>query len=523
MASPETKKAAAPVDQPAALTGAKRRKAPSQEEDKNKDGDQPSAPTGTKRKATLKEADKNKKAIRYHTPEQMYGTPTTQAIVKDVCAGCFGQRNEELKNDPIVLCDGKGCGREYHLQCCLPPLTLEEVPEGTYLCIDCDPDGTSSQLEQYFDNVWESRARFGTSREYVASLFDKDERIPVSEFLRMTEIHCDAIRGVRNLHAASVPKVPLGPDFLIGKPIRLYCPDGNSYHNGRIIDWRRATHLRPATSSSPSDVNDFQYGKLSEIACCEFLVAFPAGLDYRKRTIHQWLILEEHSLAVGTSLIWGFDTRKKDWSPGLIWLRTSMELLPILERLSEADGQVIFDASKIGQTKTWALTQVFGKENHLLLILREEAVDFFSSSFAERLSKRTETADGPRVDLSSLLACTEVEEQRRIRRWSRLPLHNLTHEKAITIADENMLPSLELKAYDSSEERDEIVVELGPRPCPLIRTGLDRIWMMKQLQSRQGIDQTKDAVADITVQGVKSRAAAIRQLQVQAKVGTSGV
>lgn len=247
--------------------------------------------TNAKRKAppTPEETNSKKKAIRYHTVENMYGVPITHKVVKDVCAGCLGHKNEELKNDPIVLCDGKGCGREYHLQCCLPPLTLEEVPEGSYMCIDCDPDGTSSQLERYFDNVWESRSKFASSRDYVVSLFDKGDRIPVSEFSRMDKLHRDAIGTVRNLQAASVPKDPLGPDFLIGKPLRLYCPDGNSYHNGRIIDWRRATHLRPISSTSPSNVDDFQYGDVSEIARCEFLVAFPAGLDFRKRAVHQWV------------------------------------------------------------------------------------------------------------------------------------------------------------------------------------------------------------------------------------------
>eukprot|EP00957_Ditylum_brightwellii_P126006 9606767-Ditylum_brightwellii.AAC.1 len=31
-----------------------------------------------------------------------------------------------------------------------------------------------------------------------------------------------------------------GPSSLVGKPIRLYCPNDNSYHVGRIVDWRAA-------------------------------------------------------------------------------------------------------------------------------------------------------------------------------------------------------------------------------------------------------------------------------------------
>lgn len=105
---------------------------------------------------------RKKKTILYDTPEQMYGVSVTNDRVVDVCAGCLGSRNVELRDNPIVLCDGEGCGREYHLQCCLPPLSLEEIPEGSYLCIDCDPDGASSQLETYFEHQWEARSKFKT-------------------------------------------------------------------------------------------------------------------------------------------------------------------------------------------------------------------------------------------------------------------------------------------------------------------------------------------------------------------------
>lgn len=470
---------------------------------------------GAKRKAPpLPARSHKKKAIRYRTPEQMYGRPVSHHVVRGVCAGCLGQKNEELKDDPIVLCDGQDCGREYHLQCCLPPLTQEEIPEGSYLCIDCDPDGASSRLQRYFDRTWESRSKFKTSRDFAASLFENEGRVPVSEFPRITELHRDAISSVRTFQGASSPDI--GPDFLVGKPLRLYCPDDNNYHNGRILDWRRATHLRPISATAPSHAKDFQYGNISEIACCEFLVAFPAGMDFRKRTIHQWMILEEHSLAVGTSLIWALHTRNKEWTPALTWLRTSLELMPILERLSEDEGQVIYDMSNLGQTKRWALTQPFGRENHLLLILREEAVDLFSPSFAARFSKRIDTADGPRLDLPAMLAFTEAQEQRRIRQWSRLSLQNARHERALTIADVDTLPPLEV-----STNKNDGAVEISPRPCPLIRTGLDRMWIANQLRRSQGFDQTKDAVAGITVHGVRSRASAIKQLQEQAKGATT--
>jgi hypothetical protein len=250
---------------------------------------------------------------------------------------------------------------------------------------------------------------------------------------------------------------------------------------------------------------------MSEIARSEFLVSFSAGLNYRKRTVHQWIVLEEHALAVGTSLIWCLD--KRVWSPGITWLRTSLELLPVLDVLSESKGEVRYvDSKKTGHSKTLSLAQIYGEEAHVVLLLREQSTDFFSPCFSERFQQ---AIDGG-IDISLMLAYTEAEEQRRIRRWFRLPLQNPAHERALTIADEYMLPQLEAKPPDSSQEKT--AVSLGPRPCPLIRQGLDRMWIMEQVK---GGATSKDVAASLSCQRVKSRTEAIRQLQEQARVGTT--
>lgn len=475
----------------------------------------------------------------------MYGVPLAphDASHEAVCAGCLGSKNEELAKEPMVLCDGKKCGREYHLSCCLPSLEPNQIPEGPYLCVDCDPDGSSSQLERYFEDIADARSDFGTSREYVESLL-RGHRIPVSEVQRVSELHRDAIAATVNptLAASSSQNTPpvgtdatanvhpmllkasssshdtqvVGADFFIGKPLRLYCPEGNSYHDGRIIDWRRATHLRPITSSPPQYDLDFLFGSMSEIARSEFLVSFSAGLNYRKRTVHQWIVLEEHALAVGTSLIWCLPPKKKVWSPGITWLRTALELIPVLDILSEPEGEVRYYVdSKFGHHgKTWSLAQIFGDDRHQVLLLREQSADFFSPGFSERFQKRNDDDGG--IDIPLMLAYTEAEEQRRIRRWSKLPLQNPAHERALTIADEYMLPQLELRPPDSSS-KEKSAVSLGPRPCPLIRQGLDRMWIMEQIKGAT----SKDMAASLSCQRVKSRTEAIRQLQEQGRVGTS--
>jgi hypothetical protein len=112
-----------------------------------------------------------------------------------------------------------------------------------------------------------------------------------------------------------------------------------------------------------------------------------------------------------------------------------------------------------------------------------------------------------------MLAFTEVDEQRQLRRWLRLPLKNAKHEMALNIADKYMLPPLYIKSEEAANDQS---VKLAPRPCPQIRSGLDRQWILKQLQS-QGVEQSKDTAADITVHVVTSRSAAIGKLQEQEK------
>jgi hypothetical protein len=178
--------------------------------------------------------------------------------------------------------------------------------------------------------------------------------------------------------------------------------------------------------------------------------------------------------------------------------------------LSEADGQVHWlgkkGAASHQSKKTWALTQLFGEERHFLLHLRRETVDIASQEHARAVES---SAHG--LDIPAMLAYTEMEEQGRIRRWSRLPSQNVAHEKALTIADEYSLPPLQVGAA-AGEDESETVIMLGPRPCPLVRQGLDRMSIMQHLSIG-----TKDAAASLSCRRVSSRAAAIRQLQEKEK------
>ena len=84
------------------------------------------------------------------------------------------------------------------------------------------------------------------------------------------------------------------PKSLIGKPVRLYCPVGNSYHNGRIVD------IRPHQSDT------------------ECRIRFNAGSDYRKVSLTSWIRLEEHCVAVAVTMLHAKLADKK-WAPVRVW------------------------------------------------------------------------------------------------------------------------------------------------------------------------------------------------------------
>eukprot|EP00536_Pseudo-nitzschia_multiseries_P001077 jgi/Psemu1/321914/estExt_fgenesh1_pg.C_130047 len=65
--------------------------------------------------------------------------------------------NDNGNGNVLLLCDGPGCDREFHLKCCSPPLS--EVPEEDYFCFDCHPNGghATTLLEDYLDETERDR------------------------------------------------------------------------------------------------------------------------------------------------------------------------------------------------------------------------------------------------------------------------------------------------------------------------------------------------------------------------------
>ena len=379
-----------------------------------------------------------------------YGLPV-QDPAAEVCAGCrriqaplqkdaaantnANDNDGSLYNpaEPVILlCDGPNCGAEYHLECCVPPIS--EVPEGNYYCVDCNPCGSSAILEQYLEDHDERRAielaqTEGTASTatttavdaacaFLWSLWKEDleenrdnwtdekegsdsphnnnnnnpatQRVPQSELARLLDVQ----HHLGGSPPAGKPSTlqELG-DLFLGKPLRLYCPLDDNYHSGRIVDYRAlptnlhnskksSKHVSANSSSSsiywPND--EFFATKV------EFLVRFVPGSDeYRKTLLYRWIRLEEHSLAVGTHLVWGkFSTPAASpnnattsngtavtaqfgsppatngtvhnnnsvasaWQPALLFLRTSRELMPVLHLLQEDEGEISYHLGSLMQ------------------------------------------------------------------------------------------------------------------------------------------------------------------------------
>ena len=423
------------------------------------------------------------------------------------------------------------------MRCCLPPLV--EIPTEEYYCFDCSEKGATEQLEEYFDQCHSDRALFTNSYEYVQHLLEvrtqeelgseREVLFPKSELTRLSQLHHDAIigggrfaanyrKGAAFSQSFSKPSKPLKPDFLVGKAVQLYCPMGNQYHNGRIVDLRPATHCRKFWASEVDDM--------------EFLVHFPAGSDFRKTSYNEWIILEEHAMAVSTSLIWGQASNKKGilgWRPAWTWLRTSLELHPVRSELSEAHGQIHFiDAEPLGtkeQDQSWALCKFLADQQHALLLLREEAIDYFSPLLAQQrhhrhlqqvgmptAKKGSDVLDRAKLELSVGAANAEWKEQQRVKEWQKLPLDNPYHARAMKLRHEADMGPIRLEKPDGIEKVLSPAMEVK---------GLDRLYVLEQFFGVGGKDRlSKDMLAaedDYTFEIVSPSPEVMKQLRDQQK------
>ena len=372
------------------------------------------------------------------------------------------------------------------------------------------------------------------------------EKIPISELSRSTQLIHSASKppdfmnvylnntafmnasgtcpqDYRDAITFAKPSTEFGPELLVGKVLRFYCPVDNQYHIGRIIDWRSARlHNDHDNANTNQDDKDLYYGNY-EISNSEFLLHFPPGLNGRKTPLQTWLLLEEHSIAIAAHPIFAMQEDGKniyDWHPAQLILRSTIELLPIEQYLS--------------QKGDWALVIFHGGDsNHLYCDLNLHAVDFFSHVFQWYRQRRHYQLERQHGTWKSVyesrrevarkgleLVKIELEEERRVYEWHKFMSWDCRHEKCHSMKSEYGLPPLEIKGVEEEEEHEnengedntnnngedtnhngtkhkttkekkkhnnqQQNIQKNDRPnlCPNIQFGLDRQWICDQFPEK---------------------------------------
>ena len=94
-------------------------------------------------------------------------------------------------------------------------------------------------------------------------------------------------------------------------------------------------------------IEDLQYYGVGPLSTCEFLVRFPSGPQGLKRELLRWIMLEEHSLTIGVSLIQGKKSKPNGggggiWRPATLLARSALELVAIRPLLCEDERGNLF-------------------------------------------------------------------------------------------------------------------------------------------------------------------------------------
>lgn len=427
----------------------------------------------------------------------LYGQTIPDKPSPNVCAGCYGTRDSELSDDPVILCDGANCGREYHLACCVPPLSsVPDVEE--WLCQDCCADGSTKSLVQYLESADQAKANYFSSsssssgrkaepRSYVEHLLRLDNvrnSLVESELEKSAMIHtlalCDANHSLARTRGGNERRAALPPTDFIGKPIRLLLTnhEDSNYHTGRIVDYREESVRRSHASSSSTTTITPSF---------EFLVRFPAGVDDRKTSYYYWIVLEEHVVSVGTTMVWARSSRH--WKPAILWLRSARALVYMMNMRSPSSSDVDFFKTK---HKVCAMARDFGGEIFTELNVRDQCVDLFNLNAIDvHMKASTDNI------LPFSLAKVEFAEQERIRKWRELRQINPMGPAVYSSRDYLSLPELDPNSSPSRAMDVDSSLQSAISLIPNIRQGVDRSKLLSLLHQR-GFDPTKDMAASLS-------------------------
>lgn len=351
----------------------------------------------------------------------------------------------------------------------------------SFICPSCDVEGTSRYLLEYFVKFHAMKKNFYAeylgdckkkSQERLARADESVDSRTGQSFLwhlmkescgeheinnwNASEVRLEVMSNVLGYLSKEVQqqrnedhmrrekrqknKFKLDPSYLVGMPIRLFNPIENSYHSGRIIDYklnspyevdRDLTETKPSPSDASFPEPDMNELVDEEIVTTMFLVRFRHGCEGRKTSVHQWIYLEEHAVSVGGEICWAkvendgdessenkteADKRfKSPYRPVQISLRSLLEMIPVEELKSEE-----------------VLGMAFGRHiTHIRMTLDRNKNELGQStlypftnscpSWLDRILNRARLSDED-IALGVAIACMEREENRRVRLWCNVSI-----------------------------------------------------------------------------------------------------
>jgi hypothetical protein len=475
--------------------------------------------------------DRNELSSPHSPISKLYGLPLPPVPIKNVCAGCSGLRDNELNSNdsdddddhPVLLCDGVHCDREYHLACCVPPLSSIPDDDEPWFCYDCCTEGATQLLKQYLERNDKEKADYYNDnlntnhdctfveylihQELIKVIKRKEKHtIPESELESGAMIHllaqCDANKLSRTRGGTERHRESLFPNEYVGKPIRLYDHQHHMYHTGRIVAYRSAdtpywdTHLSSDATSSHGDAIMSLTVTSKSSTNIEYLIRFPAGIENRKATYHHWIVLEEHALSIGTTMVWARTPTSVQWKPAIIWLRTSLALLiptTLFTTTSISTRKVEMD-NNISKTKhkVCALVRTIGDENCTTINVRDQCVDLSDTdAIALHLYSHPDNL------LWFSIARTELAEQIRVQEWCKLKQVDPMGPAVLSSHDYMTVSELDLLSSDININNVDTTKSHVAQLLPNVRSGLDRSKILRMLY-RRGFHTTKDLGASIT-------------------------
>jgi hypothetical protein len=534
----------------------------------------------------------NRNAILQQKQQQQQITADSCGGIAVDCQLCRSKRNAIAitNNEPVLLCDQMGCNAEYHLGCLYDAglfrteddneaeRNIEEdgspsvkdinlaIPPGEIYCVECQASGATAVLAKYFDKVEGERSHFTSNRAYVTALLEKQmtenpngnmsidnkqlKNMPRSEIWFSHELHRLAMSSSDSLGVGKNTNED-NADFLVGKPVILYNTLDNEYHSGRIVDRRICTvypnckrKVKSCDVDGPTRIENLQYYGVGPLSTCEFLVRFPAGLQGRKKDFLRWIMLEEHSLFIGISLIEGKTSKSNEggsgvWKPAMILARSALELVLIRPLLNEDErGNLFFYGKNESSNDKWVLASFFGEERQSLLRLRDEARDLLhhdrvgingvSEIMADRtVSNGTQVEDGDNhlppsyrhplafVDAPLALLYSERVERERCIAWSRLILHKSDHPRALLLHDEYSVQAHIMPKQDNGDLTRS-------RKSGNQSQGLDLLWLARLVEKvssssseHPSIQISKENLLSFKCENVTSVVTAMASLQRQ--------